>query len=91
MKWFVFKYQYIFSKESNIVFPQYLGLFNKLVSLVKYKHSVVVIGPLWEGRNNITSFADRLVKVGVREDTELIVSLSCIPILSRMCTFLLWV
>jgi magnesium-protoporphyrin IX monomethyl ester (oxidative) cyclase len=72
---------YIFSKRSDIVFPQCLGLLYIAASLIKEKHSVVVIDSLWEGRDNITSFADGAVKVGldnheiiarVREDTELI-------------------
>jgi hypothetical protein len=56
---------YIFSKRSDIVFPQCLGLLYIAVSLIKEKHSVVVIDSLWEGRDNITSFADGAVKVGL--------------------------
>jgi len=72
---------YIFSKRSDIVFPQCLGLLYISASLIKDKHSVVVIDSLWEGRDNITSFADGTVKVGldnheiisrVHEDAELI-------------------
>ena len=72
---------YIFSKRSDIVFPQCLGLLYISASLIKDKHSVVVIDSLWEGRDNITSFADGSVKVGldnheiitrIREDAELI-------------------
>ena len=72
---------YIFSKRSDIVFPQCLGLLYISASLIKDKHSVVVIDSLWEGRNNIISFADGSVKVGLdnheiiarlHENTELI-------------------
>jgi len=72
---------YIFLKRSDIVFPQCLGLLYISASLIKDKHSVVVIDSLWEGRNNIISYVDGSVKVGldnheiitrVRENTDLI-------------------
>ena len=72
---------YIFSKRSDIVFPQCLGLLYISASLIKDEHSVVVIDSLWEGRNNITALADGTVKVGLdnqeiiarlHENTELI-------------------
>jgi len=56
---------YVFSKRSDIVFPQCLGLLYISASLIKDKHHVVVIDSLWEGRNNIASFADGAVKVGL--------------------------
>ena len=52
---------YFFSKRSDIVFHQCLGLLYISASLIKNKNSVVVIDSLWEGRNNLTSFADGTV------------------------------
>ena len=72
---------YIFSLKRDIVFPQCLGLLYIAASLIKEEHNVVVIDSLWEGRNNIFSFTDGSVKVGldnheiiarVRGNTELI-------------------